>query len=132
MDKIQLCLVSDGVTAFIWPPLVVGAKESYLVGDHKVEIVAISKCATDQIIRSAGMPNKEFWNWQRTSKLCADCGYDKDCMRCEIVWEAALQCSGAVANGPPTAAATPCGDCGECSEQSYRYSSKCKLGRNNE
>ena len=38
------------------------------------------------------MPTKEFWNWQRSSKLCRDCTEEpKDCMRCEIVWDAALQ-----------------------------------------
>lgn len=38
------------------------------------------------------MPNKEFWKWQQQSHLCSKCSEEpKDCMRCEIVWEAALK-----------------------------------------
>ena len=40
------------------------------------------------------MPNPIFWNWQSSSLLCKQCGKftslsRRDCMRCEIVWDAA-------------------------------------------
>jgi hypothetical protein len=36
------------------------------------------------------MPNKKFWDWQKQNSLCAQCKEEpKDCMRCEIVWQAA-------------------------------------------
>jgi len=42
------------------------------------------------------MPNKQFWNWQKTSKICKGCDDASkhcitDCMKCEIIWEAALK-----------------------------------------
>jgi hypothetical protein len=37
------------------------------------------------------MPTKSFWEWQASAHLCAECCDElKDCMRCEIVWDAAL------------------------------------------
>jgi hypothetical protein len=38
------------------------------------------------------MPTKSFWDWVKTvPPVCADCNEEpKDCMRCEIVWDAAL------------------------------------------
>lgn len=56
------------------------------------------------------MPTKEFWEWQRGSKLCRDCTEEpKDCMRCEIIWDAALK-----SGTQPTTTnkqSTPCPNC---------------------
>jgi hypothetical protein len=38
------------------------------------------------------MPTESFWKWQKISHLCTECREEpKDCMRCEIVWDAALE-----------------------------------------
>jgi ketosteroid isomerase-like protein len=53
------------------------------------------------------MPNKEFWAWQTKSHLCSQCKEEpNDCMRCEIVWEAAQESAEAAKR--EGAAAAPC------------------------